>query len=118
MASKTLVLLEDDIDGSEASRTINFAWEGQALEIDLNEKNATAFEKAVKKYVDHARKATAAVRTGRGRATSNSRGGRTSADKSHTQDVRRWANENGFQVQARGRIPAEVQEAYDKAHAA
>ena len=37
MAKKTVVLLEDDIDGSEATETLSFALDGSEYEIDLNE---------------------------------------------------------------------------------
>ena len=40
MAQKTLVVLEDDIDGGEAEVTVKFALEGINYEIDLSKKNA------------------------------------------------------------------------------
>jgi hypothetical protein len=40
MAKKTVVLLEDDIDGSEATGTLSFALDGSDYEIDLNEGHA------------------------------------------------------------------------------
>jgi Lsr2 len=67
---QTIVQLEDDIDGGKADRTITFAWDGTSYEIDLSNKNARAFEKAVAVYVDHARR----VRGARGtRARSGKR---------------------------------------------
>ncbi|HEY7814311.1 MAG TPA: Lsr2 family protein [Nakamurella sp.] len=33
-----------------------------------------------------------------------------------TQAIRHWARENGFQVSERGRIPANVREAFEAAH--
>ncbi len=33
-----------------------------------------------------------------------------------TASIRQWAQGNGFAVASRGRLPAEVQAAYDKAH--
>jgi len=43
LAQRTVIKLEDDIDGSEASQTVRFTYEGVAYELDLNDKN-------VKKY--------------------------------------------------------------------
>ena len=56
MASKTLVVLEDDIDGGEAAETLHFALEGKSYVIDLNDKNAAKFRKAVAPYVAAARR--------------------------------------------------------------
>jgi len=40
MAQKTLILLQDDLDGSEAAETVSFGLDGKSYEIDLSEKNA------------------------------------------------------------------------------
>ena len=102
MASKTLVLLEDDIDGGEASETLTFAVEGKSYIIDLSEKNASKFRKAVGPYVQAARRATT--------------GGRSStARPSQDYDpaaVRAWAVSTGHEVSTRGRVSAELVAAY------
>lgn len=36
--------------------------------------------------------------------------------KEQTQAMRHWARENGWQVSERGRIPANVREAFEAAH--
>ncbi|MDP9696140.1 UNVERIFIED_ORG: hypothetical protein J2X79_003719 [Arthrobacter globiformis] len=36
MAQKRVVILEDDLDGSEASETMKFGLDGREYEIDLN----------------------------------------------------------------------------------
>ena len=40
MATKTTVLLEDDLSGGAADETVSFALDGRAFEIDLAAKNA------------------------------------------------------------------------------
>lgn len=108
MAKQTIVRLIDDLDQSEATRTIEFAWNGIAYEIDLNAKNARAFEQAIEPYV------TAARRAGRpaARAGAARRGG---AGRLDLAAVRAWAIENGHRVAERGRVPGPVLEAFHAA---
>jgi hypothetical protein len=109
MAKQTVVteLLVDDLDGSTADRTINFTWDGTSYEIELSKRNAQAFERAIKPYVDAARKA----RGGRGRRAVGGRGG-----KRDLAAIREWAAQNGFDVSARGRIASSVIDAYEAAN--
>jgi hypothetical protein len=109
MAKQTVVteLLVDDLDGSTADRTVNFTWDGTSYEIELSRKNAVAFEKAVKPYVDAARR----MRAGRSRRGSNSRSGKRDLGV-----IRDWAAKNGFEVSSRGRIASSVIDAYEAAN--
>jgi len=109
MAQRVSIVLEDDIDGSVADETVTFALDGVTYEIDLNGKNAGALRDALAPYVGHARRSA-----GR-RASGRPAGGRASG-KRDLGDVREWARSNGHKVSDRGRISAEVQAAYDKAH--
>jgi hypothetical protein len=109
MAKRTITTIEltDDVDGGKAERTIAFGFDGANYEIDLSKKNATAFERALRPYVDAARKV--------GRA--NGRRARRGA-ASQSRDlgaVRAWARANGHAVSDRGRVPAAVLDAYDSA---
>ena len=45
MAEKIQVLLVDDIDGGEATETVNFGLDGVAYEIDLSSDNAKKLRK-------------------------------------------------------------------------
>lgn len=113
MARQTIIELTDDLDGSDAVETIAFAFRGITYEIDLNAKNAAAFDKALAKYIEAAHR-VGAGRRGVGASRGRSRGGRRSA-KRPTDDVgsiREWARANGYQVSARGRISAEIRDAY------
>ena len=107
MAQKvtTLVELTDDIDGGKAEQTVRFAFDGHQYEIDLSKKNANALSKALKPYLDSARK----VRAPRARASATRRSAQHQVNLS---EVRAWAKSNGYDISDRGRIPAAVMEAF------
>ncbi len=115
MAQRTVVTLEDDIDGGEADETVTFALDGVTYEIDLNSENAAALRDALAPYVGAGR------RTG-GRAGGSRGASRTpraaapvaSARRHDSASIRDWARENGYTVSDRGRIPGTVIEAYEK----
>jgi hypothetical protein len=110
MAQKTTVQLVDDITGETIEggkgRTVVFAVDGVQYEIDLAEKQADKFVKALDPYVTHARKIG-----GRRAAATPSRGGKASRDYD-PKAVRAWAQSNNVELPARGRIPADVIEKY------
>ncbi|RYB93618.1 Lsr2 family protein [Nocardioides oleivorans] len=109
MAQKVNIVLVDDLDGTEATETVTFGLDGTTYEIDLNDANASALREALSGYVGHARKVTGGARRGRKAAASSS-------SSSNTKDVREWAKDQGMEVSERGRISADVQQAYDAAH--
>ena len=110
MAKKTIVLLEDDIDGSEADETLSFALDGSEYEIDLNEGHANELREALARFTNAGRK----VAGGRGRSAARTRS--SSQGGPDAKAVRLWAAENGIQVNTRGRIQADVVEKYEAAH--
>lgn len=107
MAQKVHIVLVDDIDGSDAEETVTFGIDGVSYEIDLNAENAAKLREAVAPYVGHARRVGGRKAAGRKAAA----GGGPSAG-----DVREWARQNGYELSDRGRVPAEVRQAYDAAH--
>ena len=108
MAQKVNIVLVDDIDGNEADETVSFALDGTSYEIDLNSDNAAKLRDALSGYVGHARKVSGGRR---GRRTS----GGSSSD-GDTKAIREWAKSNGYEVSDRGRVSAEIREAYAAAH--
>jgi len=117
MAQKVHIILEDDLDGSEATETVSFGLDGTNYEIDLNDDNANALREALATYVGHGRKVSGTRRSnGGGGARRTSSAGSSSSDGPSAKEVREWARENGHDVPERGRIPADVREAYDSAH--
>jgi hypothetical protein len=109
MAQKVHIVLEDDLDGSDATQTVSFGLDGTSYEIDLNDKNAAALRDALATYVGHGRKVSGARRARRS-SSSSSTGGHSA------KEIRDWARSNGRKVPDRGRIPSEVREAFDAAH--
>lgn len=109
MAQKTLVVLEDDIDGGEAEVTVKFALEGINYEIDLSKKNADKLRNDFAKYTGAGRRVGG--RAGRGRGA-----GTRGAGRNRSAQVREWARSQGMKVSDRGRIPSDIQNKYDAAH--
>lgn len=109
MARQVITQLIDDVDGSEASETVEFALDGVQYTIDLSEKNAGKLRKALDPYL--------AVGSRIGRAAGNGRiTSRTvppaRANRDQNQAIREWATKNGYEVSERGRIPSSIVEAF------
>lgn len=109
MAQKIHIVLEDDIDGGEASETLTFGLDGTSYEIDLNDDNAAALRNALAGYVGNARKVSGTRGARKKSATPIGTG--TSA-----REIRDWARSTGRAVPERGRIPTELREAFESAH--
>jgi hypothetical protein len=107
MAQRVQIILEDDFDGGQADETVAFGLDGSEYEIDLSSGNAAKLRDALAPWVASARKTGGRRRRGAGKTTGAGPG---------SAEIRAWAQENGMQVSARGRVPAEVREAYAKAH--
>lgn len=107
MAQKVITQLVDDIDGKEIAdgkgETVSFALDGASYEIDLSSKNADAFRGLFQDHVAVARK----VGRKAGGVGKRSHTGPSAAE------IRDWARSNGFEVPDRGRIPADVREAFE-----
>ena len=114
MAKTVITQITDDLDGSSGAATITFGYRGTNYEIDLGRRNASAFDKTMRPYVDAARKVT----TARGGRRGSSDGRRTTRRSSAGQlaSIREWARAQGYSVSDRGRISADVMESYAKAH--
>lgn len=122
MAKQVYVELVDDIDGSPIKtgkgETIGFAVDGVEFEIDLGAKNAKEFRKQLDYWSEHATRVGGRAKKASKKMTSAENGSAGSArDPLQTKAIREWANNNGFTVSSRGRIPSEVEEAYNSAHA-
>ncbi|MFD8548721.1 Lsr2 family protein [Streptomyces sp. NPDC059649] len=111
MAQKVQVLLVDDLDGGEAHETVTFALDGKAYEIDLSDGNAEKLRESLAEFVKAGRR-TGGRSGGRGKARTAA-----SAGSQDTAKIRAWAKENGYNVNDRGRVPAEIREAFEKANA-
>lgn len=105
MARTTRVELIDDIDGSVADTTVGFGLDGSTYEIDLSDVNAQRLRDELGQWVSVAR------RTGGGKKTSVK-----PAKNSDTAEIRAWAQDHGYGVADRGRIPAHVIQDYRNSH--
>lgn len=116
MAKRVHVVLEDDLDGSQADETVSFGLDGQSYEIDLSGDHARQLRDSLAEFVGHARKSgsNGSARTRQPRAGS----GRSAAriDREQIKAIRDWARRNGREVSDRGRIAAPIVEAYNAAH--
>lgn len=108
MAQKVLVQLVDDLDGttSETVSTVQFGLDGVTYEIDLTDSNAERLRGVFANYVNSGRRTGGRVKRG------SSRNGAGNNDASK---IREWAQANGIELAARGRIPAHVAESYREA---
>ena len=110
MAQKVQVLLVDDLDGGEADETVTFALDGKTYEIDLTTANADKLRSLLDPYVKGGRRTGGRASGGRGKARAAVGGSQDTAQ------IRAWAKENGYEVNDRGRVPASIREAYEKAN--
>lgn len=109
MTQKVQVILVDDLDGSEATETVQFGLDGSAYEIDLNASHAAAFREALARFTTAARKVG---RTGRPAS-----GGRKAASgPADNAEIRTWARDKGETVNDRGRLPAALVDRYRATH--
>jgi hypothetical protein len=106
VATRTHVVVTDDITGAEGATTYTFQVGKEAWEIDLADP-APLYE-ALQPFI------------AAGRKVSSRRAGRVSERNTHAESsrIRAWAVENGYEISERGRVPAAVREAYEAAKGA
>jgi Lsr2 len=121
MAQKTIVTLVDDLTGEVAENisTVEFALDGRTYELDLTDENSAKLHDALSQYVNAARKIggrrrSAARPDGGSKSTSRT----TGFNRETLKSIREWAKKNGHNVSDRGRLPAEVVQAWETAQAA
>ncbi|MBF6214572.1 Lsr2 family protein [Nocardia puris] len=116
MAKKVTVSLIDDVDGeSTADETIEFAIDGVSYEIDLSAANAAKLRDGLEQWVSSARRTSGRRRVKTAAGATTAPKSRVSIDREQSAAIREWARRNGHKVSARGRISADITEAYNKA---
>jgi hypothetical protein len=113
-------IITDDLDGTSGAETLTFAIEGTEYVIDLSKKNRSAFEKALKPFIDAARTGRTAPKSRRAvksapakKAAKPRRAAKSALD---LKAIRAWALESGLTISDRGRIAADIVESYQAAH--
>jgi nucleoid-associated protein Lsr2 len=114
MAQKVTVQLVDDLDGTAAEdiSTVTFGLDGATFEIDLTPNNTAKLRNHLDDFVNAGHRVGGRVKRG-----TSPKAGAPAANREHTKAVRDWAKQNGFELSDRGRIPANVLEAFEAAHA-
>jgi hypothetical protein len=117
MAERVIRQVVDDIDGTDITdgggETVEFSVRGATYRIDLSAQNLSKFDKALTPYIKAAEKVSGEERPRK--ASRKKKGGGRSQSRTPLSAIRTWANENGYSVSTRGRIPAEIVEAYEAA---
>jgi hypothetical protein len=111
VAQKTIVKMYDDLDGSEIDaegKSVTFSFEGATYEIDLSSKNVEKMRRDFAVYTEKARKVSS--RSGRGATKA------PEPAPLDTRAVRAWAEEQGLEVSARGRLSTDLIDRYRAAH--
>lgn len=98
MARKLEVTHTDDIDGTPGAKTVTFGFNNRWYEIDLSKGNAEKLKEVLKPYLRKAR-ATAPPKQ----------------QPNEAKVIREWANNNGYELAEKGRIPRDIVEAYRNA---
>jgi hypothetical protein len=98
--------------------TVEFALDGVTYELDLTDDNSAKLRDALSQYARAGRKIGGRHRSGRrpDRATS-SNGGATGYNRETLKSIREWAKNNGHSVSDRGRLSAQVLQAWETAQA-
>lgn len=115
MARNIRVELASDLSGKvlddNDAETVTVALNGKTVELDLSKDEAEDLRSKLEEYFKVGRKVSSNTRS-----SARSTGARTGTDKEKMAEIRKWASENGFDnVASRGRISANVLEAYEAA---
>lgn len=109
MAQRVLVQILDDLNGEEGAEPIAYSYGGYDYEIDLTEENQEAFFEAIRVYIEASR--TTSKRKSRGKKHKLE----VVTDTIDPAAIRAWAQQNGYEVSERGRIPRAIVDAYNQA---
>lgn len=112
MAQQFQVQYIDDLDGTDLgneANSISFAFEGKEYTIDLSDENAEQFTQLMEPYIRSGHRVT-------GGKSKPARKASTSSSSGETKKIREWARDNGYDVSDRGRIPADIMDAYAAAN--
>ncbi|MFJ6599301.1 Lsr2 family protein [Micrococcus luteus] len=104
------MVITDDLNGATPAETYYFIVGDKEYAVDLGEDNAKDFQSILAQFEE---KMAPYIRAGRSIGKANPRRSTSNKPSYDAATVRIWANENGYEVSDRGRIPADILEAYE-----
>ena len=122
MAEIFIRQLIDDLDGKPIDtglgHEVTFSYQGSDYRIDLRPTNADKIEAVFAPYIKAAEKVSYAGKPRKQTSTAAKAAKAAGSGRSAEQlkAIRDWAGNNGFDVSPRGRIKADVIDAFDAAH--
>lgn len=106
----------DEFDGVSDAEIVDFSIDGVEYEIDLSQENKDRLYKDLDKYIQAGRRKTAVQSTRKSAHKAPTR--KPAVENTANNDaIRHWAKSVGKTVSDRGRIPKDIIEAFDEAHA-
>lgn len=119
MAEIFIRQLIDDLDGKPIDaglgHEVTFSYQGADYRIDLRPANADKIEAVFAPYIKVAEKVASVGKTRVKTSGTNADSG-SGRSAEQLKAIRDWAGKNGFDVSPRGRIKADVIDAFDAAH--
>jgi hypothetical protein len=112
VTTESSVVLTDDLNGLAADETVLFGLDGFNYSIDLSSDNAAEFRRVLTLYAEKGTKFGKSVRKPRAAGATNS------ADRVLVQKIRAWAQSQGIEVAARGRLSKDLVGRYNGAQKA
>lgn len=111
-------------EGVESTEEVAFAYDGFSYKLDLCGRHAEDFHNTVQALIAAStdRSSVGSTRRARSASAADGAGGVRPAPRTARRDkeqlgaIREWARANGHKVSDRGRIPGEVEAAFQAAH--
>ncbi|MBN9645329.1 Lsr2 family protein [Corynebacterium mendelii] len=111
MARRNITQYFDDLDDTplneEKLNVVHFSLDGTDYVLDLSESNAAKVREAFQPFISAGRKAESSRKKRSG----------TTKNPDLNRKIREWAKGQGYTIAERGRIPQEIIDAYNGAHA-
>lgn len=120
MAEVFIRQLIDDLDGKPIDTglgyEVTFSYQGTDYRIDLRPTNADKIGAVFAPYIEAAEKVSSAGKPRTKTSTEARASSGSGRSVEQLKSIRDWASKNGLDVSPRGRIKAEVIDAFDAAH--
>lgn len=112
----TVTTMVDDINGKSGAETHTFSVDDERYSVDLTDANFKEFISSIQPYIDAGRQMTGTVHPIRRRRAIKQGSVIRESSSEQLSAIRDWARQNGYEVSNRGRVAAEIRDAFDAAH--